>query len=417
MNMFKYKYILSLLFALPLLSPQANAQYDPAILQELRVDVIYLASDYMEGRETGQKGELLAAQYIATRFAEVGLTPKGDDGNWLQLFPFKELVNPHVDPDKVPASGTGRNVVGFLDNKAPHTVIIGGHYDHLGFGDGGSLHAGEKAIHNGADDNASGIAALFQLAAFLKDNERAKHSNYLFIAFSGEEKGLFGSKYYADHPTIDLATANYMLNMDMVGRLNAERILAINGAGTSPAWKTALPNINFGGIQIKTTDSGIGPSDHTSFYLKDIPVLHFFTGQHREYHKPGDDSHLVNYEGIYDVAGFMLQLIEKLDPQGKIAFTKTKEPESRKAASFKVTLGVMPDYVYGGEGMRIDAVLADRTAAKGGLEDGDIVLKIGDLEVKDIYSYMEGLSKYKKGDRAKVVVKRGEKMVTKEVVF
>ncbi|MEM8907429.1 MAG: PDZ domain-containing protein, partial [Bacteroidota bacterium] len=144
---------------------------------------------------------------------------------------------------------------------------------------------------------------------------------------------------------------------------------------------------------------------------------HFFTGQHQDYHKPADDAHLINYEGIYEVAGFMLQLIEQLDSQGKLTFSKTKETQERKAARFKVTLGVMPDYVYSGEGMRIDAVLADRTAAKAGLENGDVVIQIGDVKVTDIYSYMEGLGKYKKGDKAKVVVKRGSEQVTKEVVF
>ncbi|MEM9824596.1 MAG: PDZ domain-containing protein, partial [Bacteroidota bacterium] len=162
---------------------------------------------------------------------------------------------------------------------------------------------------------------------------------------------------------------------------------------------------------------GVGPSDHTAFYLKDIPVLHFFTGQHDDYHKPEDDSHLINYEGLYDVAGYMLQLIEHLDTPDKLAFSKTKEPEQRKAARFKVTLGVMPDYVYSGKGMRIDAVLAGRTAAKGGLQDGDIVVKIGDLKVTDIYSYMEGLAKFKKGDKTQVVVKRGSELVTHEVEF
>jgi len=322
--MLKYQIKWSGIVALCLMVTTSWAQYDEGILQELRVDVIYLASDYLEGREAGKKGELLAAQYISTRFEEIGLQAKGTDGKWVQPFPFKELVNPHISPDKVPVAGEGRNVIAYLDHGANNTVIIGGHYDHLGYGESGSLHGGEKAIHNGADDNASGIAALFQLADFLKNNPRAKNNNYLFIAFSAEEKGLFGSKYFVENPTIDLTKVSYMLNMDMVGRLNENKILAINGVGTSPQWMPALNAIQFGGIKIKTTESGIGPSDHTPFYLKEIPVLHFFTGQHKEYHKPGDDSHLVNYEGIYEVAGFMLQLMEKLDAPTKLGFTKTK---------------------------------------------------------------------------------------------
>ncbi|MCB0593081.1 MAG: M28 family peptidase, partial [Phaeodactylibacter sp.] len=230
---------------------------------------------------------------------------------------------------------------------------IGAHYDHLGHGIMGSLYAGDPAIHNGADDNASGVAALLRIAEELKKG-RAKNNNYLFMGFSGEEMGLFGSKYFANNPTINLGKVNYMLNMDMVGRLNEEKVLAVNGAGTSPAWKEAIENLSIGGIQAKTTDSGIGPSDHTSFYLKDLPVLHFFTGQHTDYHKPSDDAELVNYKGLMLVTDYILALIDELDGAGKLAFTKTKdEDEGKRAAAFKVTLGVMPDYVYQGEGMRI----------------------------------------------------------------
>lgn len=391
------------------------AQYDKNTLHDLRVDVVYLASDYLEGRETGTKGETLAAEYIASRCERLGLTPKGTDNSWYQPFDFKYKSNPHAA--EATEARTGKNVVAYLDNGAENTIVIGGHYDHLGKGVFGSLHAGEEAIHNGADDNASGIAAMLRIAKHLK-NSKLKNNNYLFIAFSGEEMGLYGSKSYVNNPTVDLTKINYMINMDMVGRLNKDKVLAISGAGTSPVWKGTLEKIKVGGIEVKASDSGVGPSDHTSFYLKDIPVLHFFSGQHTDYHKPGDDSHLVNFEGIYDISSFIIAIIEDLDDNGKIAFTKTKdEQEGKTAAKFKVTLGVMPDYVYTGEGMRIDAVLDGRVAAKGGLENGDIVVKIGDTEVKDIYGYMEGLAKYKVGDKAKVVVKRGEELVEKMVTF
>jgi len=390
---------------------------DAEILQ-LKIDVVYLASDYLEGRQTGKPGEALAAEYIIHRFKALGWTAQGTDGSFLQPFPFKTITNPHANPDDEPIAGIGHNVVAYLDNGAENTVVVGGHYDHLGWGDvGGSLHAHEKAIHNGADDNASGIAAMLRMAEVLKDRKVGTNNNYLFIAFSGEEMGLFGSKFFVNNPTIPLASINYMLNMDMVGRLNEERVIAINAVGTSPVWKEILSSIKRGGLHIKTTDSGIGPSDHTSFYLKDIPVLHFFTGQHRQYHKPEDDVPLINFSGIYDVSEYLLAIIEKLDDKGKIKFTKTRQSEERSAAAFKVTLGVMPDYVYSGTGMKIDAVIDGRVAHKAGLKDGDIVVKIGDTEVKDIYEYMEGLSKFKAGDNAPVVVKRGKKTVTVEVTF
>ena len=205
--------------------------------------------------------------------------------------------------------------------------------------------------------------------------------------------------------------------MDMIGRLNEEKTLVITAAGTSPSWKEVLPEIKVAGIQTKTSDSGIGPSDHTSFYLKDIPCLHFFTGQHDDYHKPQDDVQLLNIEGLQQVADFIIALIQALDDKGKLTFTKTQQKEQKRAARFKVTLGVMPDYVYNKEGMRIDGVLADRPAEKAGLKDGDVIIELGGMKVKDIYGYMEALSKYKSGDKAEVVVLRGKEKVKAEVQF
>ena len=383
---------------------------------QLEIDVVYLASDYLEGRETGLAGEVKAAEYIAYRFESLGLTPKGHEGSWYHTFKFQKSDNPHV---KGGEDRTGRNVVAYLDNGADNTVVIGGHYDHLGMGTGGigSLNAGEPDIHNGADDNASGIAAMLRIAEYLKAGN-AKNNNYLFIGFSGEEMGLFGSKNYVNDPTIPLEKINYMINMDMVGRLNEEKVLAVNAVGTSPAWEDALARIDVDGITVKTSNSGIGPSDHTSFYLKDMPVLHFFTGQHKDYHKPSDDAPLVNFEGLMSVSNFIIALVEDLDDAGKLEFTKTKdENQGRTAAKFKVTLGVMPDYVYNGDGMRVDGVLDGRTGAKAGLKDGDIVIQIGDQKVDDIYGYMEGLSKFKVGDKAIVKVKRGDEIIEMEVKF
>ncbi len=383
-------------------------------LRQLQVDVVYLASDLLEGRETGRKGEEMAAAYIAGRLRQVGVQPGGADGGWYKSFDFRLGANPHTSEGG--DLRTGRNVLGYIDNGAPQTVVIGAHYDHLGLGmPGSSLHAGGPAVHNGADDNASGVAALLFLAAYLKQSP-ATANNYLFLAFSGEELGLFGSKKFVEQPTIDLGKVNYMLNMDMVGRLNEEKVLAVNGAGTSPVWKEALGKVQVGGIRPKTSDSGVGPSDHTSFYLADIPVLHFFTGQHADYHKPSDDSELVNYEGLYDVALYIGRLVEALDGSGKIAFTKTKD-ESQQAASFKVTLGVMPDYVFDGVGMRIDAVLDGRPAQRGGLEKGDVILRIGDKQVDNIYDYMEGLSRYKQGDTTVVRFLRKGEALEREVQF
>ncbi len=402
-------------FSLVILSfSTAFCQENATPLQKIQVDVVYLSSNLLEGREAGKPGGELAARYIATRFEEIGLEPKGHGGSWFHLFDFQFNATPHSTTGGEPR--IGKNVVGYLDNGASNTVVIGAHYDHLGYGmPGTSLHVGDPAVHNGADDNASGVSSLLFIASFLK-NSNLKNNNYLFLAFSAEELGLVGSKKFVENPSFSLGNVNYMLNMDMVGRLNEEKVLAINGAGTSPTWKDELAKIAVGGIKIKTTDSGVGPSDHTSFYLRDMPVLHFFTGQHTDYHKPSDDSELVNYQGIYDVSMFIATLIQDLNDDGKLVFTKTKD-ESKQGASFKVTLGVMPDYVFDGEGMRIDAVMDDKPAKKAGLENGDIVLQIGDVQVKTIYDYMDGLAKFKKGDKAIVKVKRKDAVIEKEVEF
>lgn len=225
---------------------------------------------------------------------------------------------------------TGHNVVGYINNGAAHTVILGAHFDHLGYGeDHNSLYTGSTAqIHNGADDNASGTAALIELGKLLKKS-KLKNNNYLFIAFSGEELGLFGSKYYTEHPTIDFSKANYMINMDMVGRLNdSTHGLTIGGYGTSPVWGQEI-DANDKFLKINFDSSGTGPSDHTSFYRKDIPVLFFFTGAHSDYHKPSDDAEKINYKGELFLIRYIYNLIEKTNNKGKLAFTKTRKHNQR----------------------------------------------------------------------------------------
>lgn len=375
-------------------------------------DVAILASDSLNGRKTGTEGELKAANYIAKRFETIGLTPRGSEG-YFQDFSFKPNTNPHEEVQFV-AKGdsvqTGKNVVGYIDNNAPKTVIIGAHYDHLGLGGEGSLFRGDTAeIHNGADDNASGVAVMLQLAERLINLENPQ-SNFLFIGFSGEEMGLLGSNYFAKNPTIDLQKVNLMINMDMVGRLNTENTLAVHGVGTSPAFKQILFANNNQGFTIAEHESGIGPSDHTSFYLMDLPVLHFFTGQHEDYHKPGDDSEKLNYKGMQKISDYIFAIILDLEDDAKLAFRKTKN-ESEDVPAFKVGLGVVPDYLFTGEGMRIDGVSEDKPAQKAGLQKGDVVKKLGDSTVVDMMSYMRALSYFEKGQKTKAVIEReGEKI-------
>ncbi|MCB0709491.1 MAG: M28 family peptidase [Chitinophagaceae bacterium] len=313
---------------------------------------------------------------------------------------------------------TGHNVVGYIDNGAANTVILGAHYDHLGYGeDHNSLYTGSQPqIHNGADDNASGTAALIELGKLLKKS-KLKKNNYLFIAFSGEELGLYGSKYYTEHPTIDFSKANYMINMDMVGRLNdSTHGLTIGGFGTSPVWGQEI-DVHDKYLKINIDSSGTGPSDHTSFYRKDIPVLFFFTGAHSDYHKPSDDADKINYNGELYLIRYIYNLVEKTNNKGKLAFTKTREAQPQGRRSFSVSLGIMPDYTFSGIGVKADGVSEGKVAEKAGIKAGDVILKIGDHKTNDVQEYMKALGKFKKGDATTVTVKRGDEELHFNIVF
>ncbi|MAW21464.1 MAG: hypothetical protein CMD16_03605 [Flavobacteriales bacterium] len=310
----------------------------------------------------------------------------------------------------------GKNLIAEVNNGKENTIIIGAHYDHLGWGAEGSLYRGEPAIHNGADDNASGTAGILELARFY-NKSKYNNYNYLFIAFSGEEKGLLGSNAFANSDLLNPKKINYMINMDMIGRLNEDGRIAIYGTGTSPRWDLLLKENMLENITITTTKSGVGPSDHTSFYLQDIPVLHFFTGAHEDYHKPSDDADKINYEGIETVLTYIQNLINDLDDEEKLLFTKTKNDENRKAPKFSVTLGVIPDYLYSEKGMRIDGVTDGKPAYKSGMQKGDIVVQLGDMKVLDMMTYMKALGRYVKGDKVKATIIRDGKAVELMVQF
>ena len=406
------KHLITIIFLILLVS----CKQEMAPTKTIQEDVTFLADDKLEGRQTGTEGEKAAAAYIAERFKNLNLTSKGTNG-YFQTFSFKPKTEPHQEVNYTVKDGdstiTGTNVIGYIDNKAPKTVVIGAHYDHLGYGAEGSLHRGDTAIHNGADDNASGVAVLLNLVSKLKDT--LQKNNYLFIAFSGEEMGLLGSNYFVKNPTIDSSSMNYMINMDMVGRLKKDSTLAVYGTGTSPIFKQTLTAHN-SKFKLISKESGVGPSDHTSFYLNNIPVLHFFTGQHEDYHKPGDDSEKLNYAGMETIGNYIFDIIGDLDDNGKLAFRKTKN-ESEETPRFKVTLGVIPDYMFDGKGMRIDGVSENKPAQKAGLQKGDVVLQLGEFEINDMMGYMKALSKIEKGTTTTVKVDRKGKQIEKAVTF
>jgi hypothetical protein len=297
-------------------------------------------------------------------------------------------------------------------------VVIGGHYD--------SVSNKLDKIHNGADDNASGtsmVLELFEKFAASNTNKRT----LVFIAFGGEELGLLGSKYFVNNPTIDLQKVQLMVNLDMVGRLDNEKNLQLGGTLTAVDFDKKLePFLNQvenrwqNNLNITELGKGIFKrSDHYSFYLKDIPVLFFFTGLHEDYHGPTDDSNKINYQGMKVISDLVHPIMEELaNTPEKLVFQPVDlEEQSMPVAEIKVTLGVMPDYAHEGEGLKIDAVIDNRPGAKAGMLDGDIVVDIGGTAIKDIYAYMEILSKLDSGDKVEVKVSRNNSEIVLQVQF
>jgi hypothetical protein len=286
-------------------------------------------------------------------------------------------------------------------------------------GQGSSLDANPKdKIHNGADDNASGVAGVIELARYFSTNGKKEQHNFLFLAFSGEELGLLGSKYFTDHSPVDLSTVSFMINMDMIGRLDPQtKTLIVNGTGTSPVWEPLLKKLSGDKLNIKTDSSGVGPSDHTSFYLKDLPVLHFFTGSHSDYHKPSDDWEKINADGEAEILKLIASIIDHLDPEPKLAFLKTKSKVQASRSSFKVTLGIMPSYAGEGDGLKVDGVTDGRPGHKAGIQTGDVIIQLGDFPIKDIQNYMDALGKFEKGQTVPVRVKRNNDTIDLSVTF
>jgi len=313
-----------------------------------------------------------------------------------------------------PKSRKGKNIVGYIDNGAANTVVLGAHYDHLGFGEDKNALDANHEVHNGADDNASGTAALIEIARLLKKS-KAKNNNYLFIAFSGEELGLFGSKYWLDNPSTTI-TPNYMINMDMVGRYDTARKLTIGGYGTSPYWGQLFQSISNKNLLVKFDSSGSGPSDHASFYRKNIPVLFFFTGSHSDYHKSTDDWDKINYDGQLQIVKLIQKIVEGTNDAGKLSFTKAREAQAGRM-TINVSLGVIPDYGYTGTGMRIEGTSAGKLAERIGLKAGDVLLQLGEYKFVDVSSYMTALGKFKKGDKTVLTVKRGKEELSFNIEF
>ena len=384
--------------------------------QNLKNSVTYLASDALKGRLAGSEGEKKAAEFISKEFKNLKL--KTFEGkNYTQNFSYDVKLNPHEESSSVKVNS--RNVIGYLDNRAAKTIIIGAHYDHLGLNEhhNSTLMNSAGEIHNGADDNASGVSAVLELARMFSQNKTKEKANYVFALFSGEEDGLMGSKKFAEEVKTKYPNVVSMINLDMIGRLNKDKDLTVGGIGTSPVFGEMIRQYKPAGFNLAIDSSGVGPSDHTSFYLKDIPVLFLFTGTHADYHKPTDDTEKINFTGLTNITNYVFNVANALTETENIPFTKTKISQSKAIPKYKVTLGIMPSYADSKDGLHIDGVTENRPAENAGIKAGDILKKIGNCEVKEVYSYMDCLSKVNSGDELPVTVVRNGKEMTVNVKF
>jgi hypothetical protein len=397
----------SVLFCLAALGGRLAAQGGSP--RRVQADVDYLAADAREGRGVGTAGLDQAADYIAREFARIGLTQP--PGGFFQDFTIDSTA---PGPAHAGLGGVAvKNVVGILPGRGPlagEVVVIGAHYDHLGRGGAevGALDPDSAgAIHNGADDNASGTAALLEVARLLRGRLRGDRRTIVFVAFTAEELGTIGSLYYVAHPLEPSDSTIAMVNFDMVGRLRHNRLLAL-GAESAPELKPLLDSLNgHYGFDLHAQGDGWGPSDQNSFYAQKIPVIQFFTDLHEQYHRTTDDANLINADGLAEIAAYAAEFVTALATRPTM-LTYVSKPQPVMASGSRASLGTIPDMASSPGGVRLSGVREGSPAAQAGIQAGDIIIKIGDYDVKDLYGMQNALTQYKGGDVVTVLVKRGE---------
>ncbi len=391
--------------------------------------------------------------------AEKAADARTSSGNPLRMPLMGAKLNVEVNVNRI--ESPSYNVIGMLLGSDPklkdETIVIGAHYDHLGRGGEGSLAPREGDIHHGADDNASGTAGLLELARILSTSNPKPRRTIVFIAFSGEEEGLLGSDYYVNHPVVPLANTVAMINMDMIGRL-AEKKLIIGGIGTSQEWRSMVdsensmqsvavsvnaPAVGSGNISLNVpvmpivvgangqpvvtmdpgkpflltlNEDGYGPSDHSSFYAKQVPVLFFWTGTHNDYHKPTDTADKINYEGEARIVSFVANIVRDVDKSDKRpTYTVAKSESQGRSTGFRVYLGTIPNYADSNDGLKLDGVRDDSPAAKAGLKAGDKIVKLAGHDVKNVYDYTYALGEMKAGQEYEVELMRDGRRMTLKI--
>jgi len=506
-----FSFLILLSFVLSVSAQKAQVAKPDLIAQNLRKHVAYLAADKLEGRRTGEQGATFAAGYVANMFAQyklkAGSRAANGKVNFLQPFPYSPRdAKGEIMTGAKPLEAY--NVIGILDGTDAvlknEIIVVGAHYDHLGKGGMGSLAANSTEIHHGADDNASGVAAMLELARRFAAEKKNKRT-IIFAAFGGEEEGLLGSKFYINNPSFPLDKTVAMINLDMVGRLN-ENKLNVGGIGTASEWKSLIENTNlnnsiavfpetiglenqkikaeidkalkekghtgvitevkndkitlYGSVakgkmpevmqavmeigkritinyltedaskiaeyarvastvpfNLQLNEDGFGPSDHSSFYSKQIPVLFFFTGAHADYHKPTDTAEKINYEGLLKVTNYVSEVVKTIDENPKrptYAVAKSTGSVGSRT-SFNVTIGVVPSYAESDGGLVLDGVRDGFPAAAAGIKAGDKIVKFAGREIRNIKDYAAVLGELKADTEYEIEVVRGAEKLTLKV--
>lgn len=370
--------------------------------------VALLSDEEMEGRRAGSAGEERARIYIIKELELANISPY--NGNYSYPFEFIDISRNKSRHDINSKRKVANNIAGFIDNGKEKTIVIGAHYDHLGHGfHVNSLSTKENVIHFGADDNASGVISAIHIAKLIRNNQIQEEFNFMIVLFSAEEIGLKGSKKWLAkfNQKIDIAA---MINLDMVGRMK-DRKVQLYGLGTSKDWISFHEDLD-STLNWEIDSSGMGPSDHASFYLDSIPALHFFTGQHKDYHTGNDTYEKLNFLGMKVLSNTIYEALINLSGSNRFDFTVTKNKNTKKRPSLEVTMGIMPSYIQHASGLKIDGVINGKPAEKAGLQNGDIITEIDKIKIKDIYAYMYALSNYVKGDKAIISVLRNNKTKT-----
>jgi hypothetical protein len=400
----------------------------------LQRDIAWLAADRLEGRATGTAGNDSAAAYIARRYEALGLRPLGVDVtrpecrvtvvptsclSWRQRFVARgpELAH-NGHPDGVATQNVVALIPGSDSALAGQYVVIGAHFDHLGHSSVGSMdpEAG-SAIRNGADDNASGTAAVLELARLLAATPTRR--SIVVANFSGEELGLLGSQWFVEHPPVSLDSVDAMVNFDMVGRLKNDRLI-VYGVNTATEMPAIVQGANTApAFDLKAVGDGYGPSDQSSFYAKGIPVLHFFTDLHEDYHRATDDAEKIDSVGEARVVAMAERAVRDIaNRDARLTPVRVAAPAPVTSGSSgegsNVYLGSIPDMSGGDEaGLRLSGVRGGSPADVAGLKAGDLIVAFGGKPVKDLYSYSDALYAHKPGDKVEIVyVRNGERHTT-----